>query len=307
MPKARLTYDGDGDYIEKDRRVLQLTQEIQDKVDAIPWVVDDLTETSSTDALSANMGRVLQEQINELSALWHFLSGWNASTWLPATNPRVDPYYYKTWDYYRVTAIWETNYKPHWWIYNQWVASTAVELDDVSIWDWYMYDGWVRMLIKQWWSWWGGAYFKTQNEYDALPQSKESDNNLYIIVDSHIDLLTPPELYALWVAAGNSDDAIIAELNTHPAEYLEFAISNWWGQKSDFPWVPAWKTLYTWEVWILDDPNGWGVYATLVTDMEENEFITFMLNNVPWATQEVVEQLWEKRSTYTMKRSAFPK
>lgn len=153
---------------------------------------------------------------------------------------------------------------------------------------------------------WTTAYFKTQNEYDALPQSKESDNNLYIIVDSHIDLLTPPELYALGVAAGNSDDAIIAELNTHPAEYMEFAISNGWGQKSDFPWVPAWKTLYTWEVWILDDPNGWGVYATLITDMEENEFITFMLNNVPWATQEVVEQLWEKRSTYTMKRSAFP-
>lgn len=190
MPKARLIYDGDGDYIEKDRRVLQLTQEIQDKVDAIPWVVDDLTGTSSTDALSANMGRVLQEQINELSALWHFLSGWNASTWLPATNPRVDPYYYKTWDYYRVTAIWETNYKPHWWTYNQWVASTAVELDDVSIWDWYMYDGGVRILIKQWWSWWGGAYFKTQAEYDTLPASKTSDNNLYIIVDNHNETFT---------------------------------------------------------------------------------------------------------------------
>lgn len=28
--------------------------------------------------------------------------------------------------------------------------------------------------------------FVTQDEYDALPQSKESDNNLYIIVDTHI-------------------------------------------------------------------------------------------------------------------------
>lgn len=213
MPKARLTYDGDGDYIEKDRRILQLTQEIQDKVDAIPWVVDDLTGTSSTDALSANMGRVLQEQINELSALWHFLSGWNASTWLPTTNPRVDPYYYKTWDYYRVTAIWETNYKPHWWTYNQWVASTAVELDDVSIWDWYMYDGWVRILIKQWWSWWGGAYFKTQAEYDALPSSKESDNNLYIIVDKH-RLMEYSELILL------TPDEIVAELNSASQEYI---------------------------------------------------------------------------------------
>ena len=222
MPKARLTYDGDGDYIEKDRRILQLTQEIQDKVDAIPWVVDDLTGTSSTDALSANMGRVLQEQINELSALWHFLSGWNASTWLPTTNPRVDPYYYKTWDYYRVTAIWETNYKPHWWTYNQWVASTAVELDDVSIWDWYMYDGWVRILIKQWWSWWGGAYFKTQAEYDALPSSKESDGNLYIIVDNHFNPMPFEELIQLTPVP----DAILAELNTYPKDYAEYYYEN---------------------------------------------------------------------------------
>lgn len=222
MPKARLIYDGDGDYIEKDRRILQLTQEIQDKVDAIPWVVDDLTGTSSTDALSANMGRVLQEQINELSALWHFLSGWNASTWLPATNPRVDPYYYKTWDYYRVTAIWETNYKPHWWTYNQWVASTAVELDDVSIWDWYMYDGWVRILIKQWWSWWGGAYFKTQAEYDALPASKESDGNLYIIVDNHNRLLEYNDLVAL-----GTREAILTELNARPVEYFnKYSLEN---------------------------------------------------------------------------------
>lgn len=222
MPKARLIYDGDGDYIEKDRRILQLKQEIQDKVDAIPWVVDDLTGTSSTDALSANMGRVLQEQINELSALWHFLSGWNASTWLPTTNPRVDPYYYKTWDYYRVTAIWETNYKPHWWTYNQWVASTAVELDDVSIWDWYMYDGWVRILIKQWWSWWSGAYFKIQAEYDALPTSKESDWNLYIIVDTHMNFMLFEELIQLTPAP----DAILAELNKAPKDYAEYYYEN---------------------------------------------------------------------------------
>lgn len=222
MPKARLVYDGDGDYIEKDRRVLQLTQEIQDKVDAIPWVVDDLTGTSSTDALSANMGRVLQEQINELSALWHFLSGWNASTWLPTTNPRVDPYYYKTWDYYRVTAIWETNYKPHWWAYNQWVASTAVELDDVSIWDWYMYDGGVRILIEQWWSWWSGTYFKTQEEYDALPSSKDSDWNLYIIVDNHFNPMSFEELIQLTPAP----DAILTELNTYPKDYAEYYYEN---------------------------------------------------------------------------------
>lgn len=32
---------------------------------------------------------------------------------------------------------------------------------------------------------WTTAYFKTQAEYDALPASKTSDNNLYIIVTKH--------------------------------------------------------------------------------------------------------------------------
>lgn len=33
--------------------------------------------------------------------------------------------------------------------------------------------------------WFTTAYFKTQTEYDALPASKTSDNNLYIIVTKH--------------------------------------------------------------------------------------------------------------------------
>lgn len=93
------------------------------------------------------------------------------------------------------------------------MASTAVELDEVSIWDWYMYDGGVRILIKQWWSWWGGAYFKTQVEYDALPSSKESDNNLYIIVDKH-RLMEYSELILL------TPDEIVAELNSASQEYI---------------------------------------------------------------------------------------
>lgn len=283
MPKARLTYDGDGDYIEKDRRILQLTQEIQDKVDAIPWVVDDLTGTSSTDALSANMGRVLQEQINELSALWHFLSGWNASTWLPTTNPRVDPYYYKTWDYYRVTAIWETNYKPHWWTYNQWVASTAVELDEVSIWDWYMYDGGVRILIKQWWNWWGGAYFKTQAEYDALPTSKESDGNLYIIVDTHINFIPFEELIQLTPAP----DAILAELNKAPKDYAEYYYENGdiMGYEIPSSALPRDDAYFKSYVFLNEDIN----YQLADTNLTEQELINI------WIPQDKIEEIlaWE--------------
>lgn len=62
---------------------------------------------------------------------------------------------------------------------------------------------------------WTTAYFKTQAEYNALPASKTSDNNLYIIVDYH-RLMEYEELIALW-----DGDEILAELNSHPEDYLE--------------------------------------------------------------------------------------
>ena len=61
---------------------------------------------------------------------------------------------------------------------------------------------------------WTTAYFKTQAEYDALPQSKESDNNLYIIVDTHKKLLEYSELILL------TPDEIAAELNSASQEYI---------------------------------------------------------------------------------------
>lgn len=61
---------------------------------------------------------------------------------------------------------------------------------------------------------WTTAYFKTQAEYEALPASKTSDNNLYIIVDYH-RLLEYDELIAL-----QTKDAILWELNAHPEDYL---------------------------------------------------------------------------------------
>lgn len=58
------------------------------------------------------------------------------------------------------------------------------------------------------------AYFKTQAEYNALPQSKESDNNLYIIVDTHKKLLEYAELILL------TPDEIVEELNSASQEYI---------------------------------------------------------------------------------------
>lgn len=274
----RLVYDGDGEYIGKDRRILQLTEEIQDKVDAIPWVVDNLTGTSTIDALSANMGRVLQEQIDNLSALWHFLSGWNCSTGLPTTNPRVDPYVYKTGDYYRVTAIWETNYKPHWWTYNQGVASTAVELWEVEIWDWYMYDGGVWTLIKQWWGTGGWAYFKTQAEYDALPDTKNSDWNLYIIVDSHVSWLPRSDVLDM-------SDAL-AYLNQKPLEAAEYYASTWDVVKIDEA-AEYWVTLPEWKYIVLY----MAAYQIVFTNLTAAELIQYF--SIPQsAADTIVETNW---------------
>ena len=118
MPKGRLVFDGDNIYTEKDARIYKLKTSVSSKIDAIPWVVDSLDSISATDALSANMGRQLQDQINSLSWTWKFLSTWDCTTWLPGTNPQEDPY-----------------------------TSTTVELENVWTNDKYYFDGadWVRI------------------------------------------------------------------------------------------------------------------------------------------------------------------
>ena len=146
MPKGRLVFTGDDVYTEKVARTHKLTTEVETKIDNIPWVVDDANSTSTTDALSARMGRALQDQINELKWVWTYMSGWDCTTWLPLTEPQEDPYTYKTWNYYIVANVWATNYKPHGSTYTQWVPSTTIETETVSINDWYMFDwsDWVR-------------------------------------------------------------------------------------------------------------------------------------------------------------------
>lgn len=96
MANARLYFNGDNTYTEKQKRVHKLTEEVESKIDAIPQVVDNLTSTSTTAALSANMGKELQDQITELKSMGRFLSTWDCTTGTPATDPIDDPYVYKT-------------------------------------------------------------------------------------------------------------------------------------------------------------------------------------------------------------------
>ena len=113
----------------------------------IPTVIDALNSTCTTEALSAKQWCVLNSKIATLEARGRFLSNWNATTWLPVSFPETTPYTYKTWDYFDVTVVWATNYKPAWSSYT-WTASTTVETWDLEIWDTYVYDG-TNWLLQQ--------------------------------------------------------------------------------------------------------------------------------------------------------------
>jgi len=65
-------------------------------------VVNDTTHTDTNKALSANMGKELQTQVNNLKNIGRFLAIWDASTGAPTSEPTTSPYTYKVGDYYRV-------------------------------------------------------------------------------------------------------------------------------------------------------------------------------------------------------------
>ena len=68
-------------------------------------VIDNTTSTDTDKPLSANMGKLLQDAINNLKNMGRFLAIWNCLTGLPYSNPTTSPYTYKTGDYYRVGAV----------------------------------------------------------------------------------------------------------------------------------------------------------------------------------------------------------
>ena len=110
----------------------------------IPSVVDNLTSTSTTNALSANQWKVLKGLIDTYAWLGRFLSLWNSKTGMPISFPLTTPYTYKTWDWFMVEIVDTTdpitNYKPNGSSYT-WAASTTVESWTVKQWDVYIYDG----------------------------------------------------------------------------------------------------------------------------------------------------------------------
>lgn len=249
MPRANLPVNGDNIYTEKVKRIQKLTQETETKIDGIPGVVNDATSTSTTDALSANMGKVLQDQINELKSMGRFLSTWDCSTGLPTTDPIDDPYDYRIWDYYIVSVVWSwTKYRPHWAQYVAWVPSTDVETAIVNINDWYLYDGQVWILQNQ--------------------------NQITITVDTQLSTTSTNAVENRAIAnAINTKQNIITDLNTirsgaslwatalQPGDNISELVNNSWYQTAwDVATAISWKA----DAWSL---------ATVATTGDFNDLI----------------------------------
>ena len=115
---------------------------------AIPDVVDNYNSTSANSALSANMGHDLNERLTSVEGRGRFLSTWNCTTGLAGTNPPTSPYTYKSGDYFIVSQVGATNYRPSGAQYVTGTASSTVETGVVAVNDTYQYDGTNWILFK---------------------------------------------------------------------------------------------------------------------------------------------------------------
>ena len=165
--RAKQQYYWDWNNIVKNKRTFELSQDILDKIEEawggtietikvngitqpvvdktvnipVPLVEDNLNSYSTTNALSANQGRLLQDAINNFQTIGHFLSLWNAETWLPVDEPSTSPYAYNTWDYYIVSKVASRNFRPDGSEYISWQASSVEETADLAVNDFYFFNG----------------------------------------------------------------------------------------------------------------------------------------------------------------------
>ena len=230
MPKARLYFDGDNTWIEKEAREYSLTQAVEDKLDSI-----DTIETTLQGEIDD-----LQDQIDNLASRGRYLSTWDCVSWLPDTNPQTDPYVYRAWDYYIVSTVGWTNYRPNGSEYHIWVASQVVESLPVSQNDLYIYD-WIQWILQQSWSslnavWWSITW--------TLSAQTDLQNALNTKANA-VDLNTKT-----FVLSWNSWQTALDEAQ---------AIFDYWNSGKN-PIVKYWSTQY---------------YVSRFTDNWTNKFLTF--------------------------------
>ena len=111
-------------------------------------ILNVLNSTAIDKALSANMGKELNDRLNNVESRGRLLSVWDCVTGLPETDPvgleTGDTYEYQRGDYYivgNVSSSSGTNYKPYGSSYTVGTASTTIETEVVEPNDTYIYDG----------------------------------------------------------------------------------------------------------------------------------------------------------------------
>ena len=279
MLKARLHFDGDNVWIEKLAREYSLTQDVEDKLNSIPEVIDNVTTDSGTDALSARMGMRLQEQIDNLASRGRFLSVWNAATWLPETDPLESPYIYRAWDYYLVGNVSSgTNYRPHGSSYTSWVASQTVEPENISANDLYIYDG--TQWGLQWSGWtqsitWWSISWTLSNQTD-LQNALDEKLNFW---DNLAFNDTTTVLVGRWVHSPGWDSCgHWVTIDPKWEVFTHNATTGWYNE----------TTLWNWEIEILHSVSSTSTDYTVTIDHEK-------LTVNDWINTQIYSFLWSNR------------
>ena len=279
MLKARLHFDGDNVWIEKLAREYSLTQDVEDKLNSIPEVIDNVTTDSGTDALSARMGMRLQEQIDNLASRGRFLSVWDAETWLPETDPLESPYVYRAWDYYLVGNVSSgTNYRPHGSSYTSWVASQTVEPENISANDLYIYDG--TQWGLQWSGWtqsitWWSISWTLSNQTD-LQNALDEKLNFW---DNLAFNDTTTVLVGRWVHSPGWDSCgHWVTIDPKGEVFTHNATTGWYNE----------ATLWNWEIEILHSVSSTSTDYTVTIDHEK-------LTANDWINTQIYSFLWSNR------------